>query len=76
MRTTLDIDEKLLNEVMVITRAKTKREAVNHSLKELIRQIRIQELIEAAGKMDLDLTSEELDRRRAMDMPGEHWRRR
>lgn len=74
MRTTLDIDEKLLKTALELTHAKTKREVVNRSLEELIRQMRIQELIEAAGKMDLNLTPEELQRRRAMDMIGKHWR--
>jgi len=36
MKTLVDIDEKLLNEALKITSARTKKEVVNLSLRELI----------------------------------------
>ncbi len=74
MRTTLDIDENLLKTALELTKAKTKREVVNRSLEELIRIMRIQELISAAGTMDGGMTHEELMRWRTQSMIGRHWR--
>jgi len=44
MRTTLNIDEKLLNNVIKITGEKNKSKAINKALEEYIRKIKIQEL--------------------------------
>ena len=53
MRTTLDIDKKLLNEVVKITREKNKSMAVNKALEKYIREIKIQELKSLSGKVKL-----------------------
>ncbi|MBI3398516.1 MAG: type II toxin-antitoxin system VapB family antitoxin [Deltaproteobacteria bacterium] len=64
MRTTLDIDERLLQEAIKLTKVATKRELVRLSLEELIRQKRIERLISSLGKFPLKLSSEELERMR------------
>jgi Arc/MetJ family transcription regulator len=53
MRTTLEIDDTLLNEVVALTNAKTKGKAVNKALEEFLRRRRIEELREMLGTMDL-----------------------
>ena len=53
MRTTLEIDDTLLNEVVNLTNEKTKGRAVNKALEEYIRHRRIEELREMLGTMDL-----------------------
>ncbi len=55
MRTTLELDEKLVAEVVTITKEKNKGKAVNKALSEYIRRIRTEELISMLGKTDLDL---------------------
>ena len=47
MRTTLDIEGKLLDSVVAATREKTKSKAVNAALKEYIRRKHVQELIDS-----------------------------
>jgi Arc/MetJ family transcription regulator len=64
MRTTLDIDTKLLEEAMRLTRAKSKKETVDVSLKELIRQRRRERLLSRLGRFRLDLTLKKLERLR------------
>ena len=40
MRTTIEIDDKLLKEALALTKAKTKKELIHRSLEALIRQKR------------------------------------
>jgi len=64
MRTTLDIDIKLLEEAMRLTGAKSKKETIDVSLKELIRQRRRERLLSRLGRFKLDLTLRKLERLR------------
>jgi Arc/MetJ family transcription regulator len=64
MRSTIDIDEKLLKEAMKLTKAKTKRDLVHMSLREIINHKRRQRLAGRLGHYDLNLTSKELQRMR------------
>ena len=50
MRTTMDIDEKLLTTAMRALGVKTKRETVERSLEEVIRTKRIRSLLAMQGK--------------------------
>ena len=62
MRTTINIDERLLETVVEATGEKTKSKAVNAALKEYIRRKHVQELIDSWGKIIVDDLSEEYDR--------------
>ena len=53
MRTTLDIDNRLLEEVAKTTGEKTLSKAVSRALEEFIRRRKIERLIELAGKIEL-----------------------
>ena len=67
MRTTLDIDSRLLDRVVNATGESSKSKAVNVALKEFIRRKYAQELIDSWGKIVVDDFSEEaanLDERR------------
>ncbi|KPQ16499.1 type II toxin-antitoxin system VapB family antitoxin [Algoriphagus sp. NF] len=55
MRTTIDIPEELLKEVMKITGASTKSQAVKLVLEEKIAQNKRKRLISMKGTIDLDL---------------------
>ena len=55
MRTTLDIDEELLERVERIVGEKSASKAVNKALQEYIRQDRARRLIASLGERDLDI---------------------
>lgn len=61
MRTTLNVDEKLLNAVMTLTGEKRKATAVNKALAAYIRSRRIAELRAMAGKIELVDNLKELE---------------
>lgn len=67
MRTTIDIDEKLIKEVMEITNARTKKEMINLSLNETIKQMLKERLKSRAGSGCLNLTLDELYKMREDD---------
>jgi hypothetical protein len=61
MRATIDIDEKLFNEAKQITKIKTKKDLINASLSEIIRQKRLEHLISLFGTSPIDITKEDLE---------------
>jgi Arc/MetJ family transcription regulator len=65
MRTTLDIDDEILQETMNETRATSKKKAVEKALREHLRMKRRQNLSARIGSWkDFSLSLEELDRLR------------
>ncbi len=65
MRTTVVIDDELIKEAMRVVKAKTKREAIETALREMVRKKNLEAFIQELDKYDLDLTLEELERRRS-----------
>jgi Arc/MetJ family transcription regulator len=65
MRSTIDIDEKLLKEAMRLTQARTKKELINKALKELIKRKRIEEFRRKLGQFDLDIDLQQLEEMRS-----------
>ena len=61
MRTTLDVDPKLLEDVLKATGQKSKSKAVNKALEDYIRRIKIAELRAMAGKIDIEDNWRELE---------------
>lgn len=55
MRTTLDIPEELIKEAQELLQFQSKTDVVILSLKELIRNRRIEELKKLAGQIDLKI---------------------
>ncbi len=55
MRTTLDLPEVLLNDVMSATHKKTKTGVIIFALEELLRKSKIAKLKNFKGKIDLDI---------------------
>ena len=65
MRTTLDIDDEILQETINATQANSKKKAVEKALREYLRMKRRQDLLARIGSWkDFDLSLEELDRLR------------
>jgi len=65
MRTTLEIDDRLMKRALALTKAKTKREVIHRSLEALIRQQRIERLLGKLGRFPLELTPRRLTKLRA-----------
>jgi len=51
MRTNIDLDEKLIREIIRKTKAKTKREAVHEALENYVKWLRQRELLDLKGKV-------------------------
>ncbi len=65
MRTTIDINEDLINEVMKKAGVKTKKEAIVTAMKDYLRFKKIEELKELVGNYDaFDLTLSDLKKMR------------
>lgn len=65
MKTTVVIDDSLLAEAMKAAGAKTKRQAIEAGLRELVRQKNLEAPKEELGTFDLDLSLEGLERLRS-----------
>lgn len=51
LRTNIELDEKLVNEAMRLTRKKTKKELVNYALEELVSRFKRKKILELEGKV-------------------------
>lgn len=69
MRTTLALNEHLLDEVKTLSGAKTKKEAVEKAMTEFIQRRKSKKLLDLEGKVELAFTVEELIKRRRKDVP-------
>jgi len=76
MRTTLVIPDELLAQVMSISGAKTKRDAVRWALEEALRQRAIDDLLSQDVKIDFAVTGDELESREIKEQYGRKRRRR
>lgn len=61
MRTTLDLDEKLIRKLMDVTAAKTKTDAIHQAAAELIRRKKLDQLKSLSGTIQLDLDWKRLE---------------
>ena len=64
-KTTVEIDEALINEAIRVTNLKTKKEVIEKGLKELLRLKNRELLRRELGTFDIDLSLNELKRKRA-----------
>ena len=67
MRTTIEIDEGLLREAMAVTGTKKKRQCIELALQEVVRQKRLERLLQRLGKTTLTIDTDDLDRMRSDD---------
>ena len=75
MRTTIDIPEDLLDQVMSVSGARTKREAVCWALQQALRHSAIEDLLTHEVTIDFATTLEELKAREVADQYGKRQRR-
>lgn len=69
MRTTLDLEEDLLQQLLELSRAKTKSQAVNLAIAEYVRQRKIRLLKGLSGRLQLEENWEKL-RQLELDEPS------
>lgn len=76
MRTTLRLDDGLVQELMKITEAKTKTEAIHLAISEFIRRKKIEGLLALEGKVPIDVDWRELEERelKAQAERARRWR--
>ncbi len=67
MKTTIDIPEKELQEVIQLTGASTKKQAVLEAIRDYARRHRLSEAAKILGTFDEFMTSEELESQRRAD---------
>ena len=63
-KTTVVLDEGLLEEAKKVIGIRTKREAIEAGLREIVKNCQREQLIKEAGTFDLDLTHEAIRRMR------------
>jgi Arc/MetJ family transcription regulator len=68
-RTTVDLDEKLMKDLMKATDAPTKKAAIEDAMRDKLNAIRRERLIARIGSGDMDMTLEELKAWRNMSKP-------
>jgi len=64
MKTTVEIDDDLIREAMKALKVRTKREAIETGLREVLRRKNLAALRKELGTFDLDLDLDELERLR------------
>ncbi len=64
LRTNIELDEKLVNEAMKLTRKTTKKEVVNYALEELVRKLKRKKMLRLKGKVEWIGDLEEMRRSR------------
>jgi len=69
MRTTLDIDKKLLADALRALNATTMKEAVEKALKEAVRRRKARRLVEFEGDVEMDFTLKAFLKERRNDVP-------
>ena len=68
MRATLNIPDTLINDLVFETGEKNKTRLIKTALEEMLRTIRRRKLMDMGGKLDLNMTGDELLEDRKMDM--------
>ena len=61
MRTTLNLDEALIKDLMAVTKARTKTEAIHQAIAGFLRRKRIEGLLALEGKIHFDLDWRQLE---------------
>lgn len=60
MKTTLELDEQLLNEAQALTQAESKQELVNLALKTLVQTLRRRRMLNLRGKVQWEGNLDEM----------------
>jgi len=62
MRTTININDDLMDALQKYTKARTKTQAVEYAIKEFLKKREIEDLIALSGRIDIDPNWEEQEK--------------
>ncbi|MBM3156525.1 MAG: type II toxin-antitoxin system VapB family antitoxin [Chloroflexi bacterium] len=62
MRTTIDLPEELIGDVMALSKTRKKKDAVRLALEEFVRRRKIEKLLALPGKIEISDVTAELER--------------
>ncbi|MDQ1352568.1 MAG: Type toxin-antitoxin system VapB family antitoxin [Acidobacteriota bacterium] len=68
MRTTLNLPDALINDLVIETGERNKTRLIKNALEDMLRALKRKKILNMSGKMELDLTVEELVNEREKDM--------
>ncbi len=60
MRTNIELNQELIEEIMKLTAISTKKEVVHRALEEYLRKLKLSELADLAGKIEWEGDLEEM----------------
>jgi Arc/MetJ family transcription regulator len=69
VRTTMAIEDRLIEEAKLLSGAKTKKETVEIALDEFVRRRKAKKLLDLEGKVELAWTLDEFLKQRRKDVP-------
>jgi Arc/MetJ family transcription regulator len=69
MRTTLEIDEELVEEARAMSGAQTKKETIETALREYVQRRKARKLLDLEGRINLTYGVSDLMKRRKKDVP-------
>ncbi len=62
MRTTVDLPEELISDLMALSKTRKKKDAVRVALEEFVRRKKIEKLLALPGKIEISDVTAELER--------------
>jgi len=62
MRTTVDLPEELMSDLMALSKTRKKKDAVRVALEEFVRRKKVEKLLALPGKIDISDVTVELER--------------
>lgn len=68
MRTTVNISESILKETIVLYNAESKSKAIENALQDAIRYKKLQGLKALKGKIEFNITKEDVDSLRSLEL--------
>lgn len=67
MRTTLNIDDRLMKKLLEITHEKSKTRAINTAIKDYINRKNIKKVLSCQGKLDIENNWQQLEKEELME---------
>ncbi len=62
MRTTVDLPEELMSDLMALSKTRKKKDAVRVALEEFVRRKKLEKLLALPGKIEISDVTKELER--------------
>jgi len=70
MRTTVDLPEELMSDLMALSKTRKKKDAVRAALEEFVRRKKLEKLLALPGKIEISDVTAELERMELNESTG------